>query len=296
MYRTGFSPFIIVIAAVVLCMCESVFAVNALSLHPYYEESGPGLDLWAGGESVIVPGKGLKDRGQFHLGEFSHVSKVFLLWSGETGEGAQKFQEVVLTPAGRKPVLLKADRVYRAGSSGAGSFSPGIYACIADMTPYYRGKGSYVIDGIRSDPHIQRRGEDQFAVAGYSAVVVYGRDDDRTIHHVRVFAGLDALSPGEMHSVSILENGTGLSLQKIAIIGGHGRKGNGSSNLLNGTGISQSEDWDGSSGHYWDVDVFDPVQVDRRMEQESGLLFTIDTVLQWIYPVSVAAVFKERGK
>jgi hypothetical protein len=263
-------------------------------MQPYYEYSGAGIDIWAGGESIIESRGGLKKQSETYLNDFPDLRKIFLIWSGEIKNDTEGFQQIRLTPAGKKTVMLKADKMFKTGSSGAFYSSCVIYSCIADITPYYNGKGKYMIEGIKSDPSIKKPSNDQFSVAGYAVLVVYARDD-KAIHKVRVYAGLDVLSPGEMHTISILDKGTDLSLNKIAIIGGHGRKGNGSSNLLNGTGISLSEDWDASSGPYWDVDVFDNVNVDRSIETVKGLVLTFDTVLQWIYPVAVAAVFKEGG-
>ena len=56
--------------------------------------------------------------------------------------------------------------------------------------------------------------------------------------------------------------------------------------------ISGREDWDGSSGDYWDVDLFDINNKDLNIK-ENGLTLTFDSLLQWIYPVSIISVYKK---
>ena len=287
MYRTGFKFLIIAIALIHFFAGNNLFAQNKLSMQPYYEVAGGGTDIWAGGDSFILPNGSLKNESEIFLKEFPNIRKIFLIWSGEVKDDKQRFQQIMLTPVRKKTVMVKADNIYRAGSSGL------LYSSVADITRHYNGKGDYIIKGIKSDPFNKRNKSDRYSVAGFAILVVYDKHE-RVNHKIQVYAGLDLLGPGEMHDISILNKGSDLSLIKMAVIGGHGRKGNGSSNLLNGISISQSEDWNASSGHYWDVDVFENIDVNQDEVAKEGLILSFDTVLQWIYPVMIANVFKER--
>ncbi len=286
MYRTGFKSLIIAIALMHFFAGDNLFAQNKLSMQPYYEVAGEGTDIWAGGDSFILPNGSLKNESEIFLKEFPNIRKIFLIWSGEVNDDKQRFQQIMLTPVRKKTVTVTADNIYRVGSSGL------LYSCVADITRHYNGKGDYIIKGIKSDPFNKRNKSDRYSVAGFAILVVYDKYE-RVNHKIQVYAGLDLLGPGEMHDISILNKGSDLSLIKMAVIGGHGRKGNGSSNLLNGISISQSEDWDSSSGHYWDVDVFENIDVNQDVVAKKGLILSFDTVLQWIYPVMIANVFKE---
>ncbi len=286
MYHTGFKSLIIVIAVMYFFTGDNVFAQNKLSMQPYYEVAGKGTDIWAGGDSFILPDGNLKKRSEIYLEEFPDIKKVLLIWSGEVKDNRQGFQQIMLTPVRKKTVTITADNIYKAGSSGL------LYSCVADITRHYNGKGDYIIKGIKSDPFNKSDKSDRFSVAGFAILIVYGQHESVN-HKVQIYAGLDLLGPGEMHDISILNKGSDLYLIKMAVIGGHGRKGNGSSNLLNGISISQSEDWDASSGHYWDVDIFENIYVDHNVVAKKGLILSFDTVLQWIYPVMIANVFKE---
>ena len=287
MYRTGFKSLIIAIALIQFFAGNNLFAQNKLSMQPYYEVAGGGTDIWAGGDSFILSNGSLKNESEIFLKEFPNIRKIFLIWSGEVKDDKQRFQQIMLTPVRKKTVMVKADNIYRAGSSGL------LYSCIADITRHYNGKGDYIIKGIKSDPFNKSDKSDSYSVAGFAILVVYGKHEGVN-HKIQVYVGLDLLGPGEMHDISILNKGSDLSLTKMAVIGGHGRKGNGSSNLLNGISISKSEDWDASSGHYWDVDVFENIDVNQDEVAKEGLILSFDTVLQWIYPVMIANVFKER--
>jgi hypothetical protein len=286
MYPTGFKSFIIILALMHFFAGNHVLAQNKLTMQPYYEVAGEGTDIWAAGDSFIVPKGSLKHESEVFLEAFTNIRKIFLVWSGEVKDYKERFQQILLTPVGKKTVRVKADAAYRSGSSGL------IYSCVADITRHYNGRGDYSIKGLKSDALNGSTKSDLYSVAGFAIVVIYDKLQGVN-HRVQIYAGLDVLRPGEIHDISILNKGSGRSLIKMAVVGGHGRKGNGSSNLLNGISISQSEDWDGSSGHYWDVDVFETIDVDRTEAEKKGLIFSIDTVLQWLYPVVIATVYKE---
>ena len=286
MYRTGFRSFIIAIALMHFFAGDNLFAQNELSMQSYYEIAGEGTDIWAGGDSFILPDGSLNGKSEIYLEEFPYINKVLLIWSGEVKDKKQNFQEIMLTPVRKETVTVTADNIYKTGSSGL------LYSCVADITRHYNGKGDYIIKGIKSEPFNKSDKSDRYSVAGFAILVVYGKHQGEN-HRVQVYAGLNVLGPGEMHDISILNKGSDLSLIKMIVIGGHGRKGNGSSNLVNGISISQSEDWNASSGHYWDVDVFENIDINKNEVANEGLILSFDTVLQWIYPVMITNVFKE---
>ncbi len=286
-YHTDFKLVITILILLFFSPSDYLYAQNTLSMQLYHEDTGGGTDIWAGGDSFILSNGRLKSQSRIFLEEFPNTRKVILIWSGEVKNDNPRFQQIELIPARKKNVSIKADSCYRADSTGL------LYSCVADITPHYNGKGDYIIQGLQSD-HLTRNDQsDPFSVAGYAILVLY-ENSEQGNRTVRVYAGLDVLGPGEMHDISILDNGSDASLSKMVLVGGHGRKGNGSANLLNGTSISQSEDWNGSSGDYWDVDLFENIDVDRNRAAKNGLILSIDTVLQWVYPVVIAAVFEEK--
>ena len=104
--------------------------------------------------------------------------------------------------------------------------------------------------------------------------------------YVGIKAGMARLKPGEIYKVQILkENKVQGQVGWMSVMGGNGILGNGSSNLLNGITLSGKDDWDSSSGWKWDIDHFEIGKF--QIESQNGLTWSIDPLLQWLYPVAV---------
>jgi hypothetical protein len=111
-------------------------------------------------------------------------------------------------------------------------------------------------------------------------------------------AGLQVLKPGETYDLSLtpyLPKGS-MEVSAIGIIGGHGRAGNGSGNLLNGTAISGGDDWDGSAGKFWDIDLFRLSLDTNNVALEGKMALTIDPLLQWLYPIGIVLELRSSNK
>jgi len=280
------SGLVIYIIVVVFNFPASIEAQENIRMDTYYEEEGVGLKVWTDGASIIFEGHIAKES-QFYIDDFDNVRKVVLIWSGETRDKAAYFKRIVLrNPEGKRQVV-KAEKVYTYISSGI------LYCCFADITSLYEGKGNYTIENIRTDS-FERKDGDAYSVGGYAVVVIYEDKQDKQEKYVMMKSSLLALRPGEIYSIRILEKGSPLIPEQFIIIGGHGRKGNGSANLLNGQSISGEEDWDGSSGIYWDIDSFTVYSEEIDIKGQ-GLLLSFDSLLQWIYPVSAVFVFEKGG-
>jgi len=138
-------------------------------------------------------------------------------------------------------------------------------------------------------------GRDPYSVAGWALLVVTEDRNSDEIHSVTFLAGLQVLKPGETYDISLtpyLPKGS-MKPSAIGIIGGHGRAGNGSGNLLNGRAISGEDDWDGSAGKFWDVDLYRLNLDTNSVGLEGEMALTIDPLLQWLYPIGV--VFELRS-
>lgn len=281
-----FKGFIICIIIVAFNFFASIEAQENIRMDTYYEEEGVGLKVWTDGASIIFE-EHIEKESQFYIDDFENVRKVVLIWSGETGDKVAYFKRIVVRSPEGKTQVVKAEKVYRYISSGI------LYSCFADITSLYEGKGNYTIENIRTDP-FERKDGDAYSVGGYAVVVIYKDKQDKQEKYVMMKSSLLALKPGEIYSIRILKKGSPLVLEQFIIIGGHGRKGNSSANLLNGQSISGEEDWDGSSGIYWDVDSFAACSEEIDIKGQ-GLVLSFDSLLQWIYPVSAVFVFEKEG-
>jgi len=210
-------------------------------------------------------------------GKNDTVERVYFIWGGEVKrERLSNLNEFsFITPQGRMKIV-KADMFVKSRSGGMIAFM-----AAAEISKLLRTPGGYelVYDNVY----------DNFG--GYVIIEVH-RDDLARYGVVRIAAGLKRLKPGEMYQVNL---GKGLKGQvnQFTTFGGGARGGNGSANSLNGVMISGGEDWNGSSGTRWDVDNYELKKDRVYFDQE--LLWQIDPLLQWVYPMG-AVVSIEKGK
>lgn len=255
-----------------------------------YSETGKGLNFTVIGKSLLA-GKRLERTSRAQLSVSSSTRKAFLMWSGETIERTEKAKQInFLTPEDRK-YPISAQRIWEKDSTGI------LYLALTDVTPYVKQNGMYGVTRLRSDP-LNPHGKDPYSVAGWALVVVTENEAERTTHDAQrmtilLKVGLQVIKPGELYEIP-LSDGVHLSRwepQAIGIIGGHGRAGNGSGNLVNGKSLSGGDDWDGSSGKFWDIDLF-PIKQHNAQNMQKELILTIDPLLQWLYPVGVVTKFR----
>lgn len=254
-----------------------------------YSHTDSGLQCTIIGHSLLT-GKTREEKNTAPLAIAGPVRKALLIWSGETGRQTAQIAEIDLLTPGHRRLPIRAERLWHAQATGT------LYAAVADVTAHVVHSGVYGVAHLRSDP-VHHGGKDPYAVAGWALVVITADAQDAVRHGagrtmILVQLGLQIVKPGALHEIPVLE---GISpdrwtLQRIGIIGGHGRAGNGSGNLLNGRALSGGEDWNGSAGPFWDIDTFAVTDYDAHQ----GTILTIDPLLQWLYPVGIVLRLDER--
>ncbi len=245
-----------------------------------YSETGKGLSFQVLGESLIVNGD-KKEKSTKKVALVGEVQQAWLIWSGELStEESTKEKIIFLTPNEKERALI-ADKIWVKKSSGI------LYVAAADVTKYIQNSGIYGIKGLPSEPLLFHSNE-KFSIAGWVLCIVEQQEkhDEKSI---QILASLQILRPGEIYDFDLkktMPNGN-WHVRKIALIGGHGRAGNGSASLLNGKALQGIDEWNGSSGIFWDIDTFHLGSRDIQTSKD-GLVLTIDPLLQWLYPVAVA--------
>ncbi len=245
-----------------------------------YQQSGKGLDFVCIGKSMIEENK-LKDKSSANLNILTPVKKAYLIWSGETDIKNTSQGNIRFITPDNKEHNVKASKIWKKDSTGV------LYSAVSDVTKFVKKSGLYGVTGLASDP-VNPYGKEKYSVAGWALVVVTQDASSSKNYNVFLMTGLEMTKPGEIHEVTLnryLSKGL-WKVMSIEMIGGHGRAGNGSGNLVNGVSLSGKDDWDGSSGDFWDVDLFvvDKLTLDIKKD---GLLVSVDPLLQWVYPVAM---------
>jgi len=277
-----------------LCMlfCFLPFSAFAFDLSPIDNKaltnlekvflgSGPGLDFTLVGKSLLV-GQNIQKVSKARLEISFPVRKAFLIWSGEVKEQNKNAGKIHFLGPKNKEHRITAQRIWEKNSTGI------LYSAFAEVTKYVTGSCVYGVKNLASDV-VNPGGEDPYSVAGWALVVVTEDRQSEQTYSVTFLAGLQVLKPGEIYDLSLtpyLPKGF-MKPGSIGIIGGHGRAGNGSGNLLNGLAISGQDDWDGSAGKFWDIDLFEPYPHTKYIAGNGDLTLTVDPLLQWLYPIGV---------
>ena len=202
------------------------------------------------------------------------VKKAYLIWSGYVAgavieKGAKNIG--LKFPDGGKLLKMAPDRFYTVEEEGEQK----AYTAVVEVTSVLKKEGIYKVVDIETEA-------DRFG--GYGVIGIY-ENPKVSKRYVEVKAGIVRLKPGEMYRVQVLkENKVEGRVGWMSVIGGNGILGNGSSNLLNGITLSGKDDWDSSSGWRWDIDHFDIGKF--QIESKNGLTWSIDPLLQWLYPVA----------
>lgn len=288
MLRTIFK--ILLTACVInLCFMKASFCADpVVRMELYYQHEERGLNIWAGGKSIITDTT-LLEKSTIKIDGFPAVRKIILVWSGEVSGKTDRVQTVQFAGPNGGQSVVSADRIYTARSAGS------LYSCFADITSLYKGKGEYAVSGIQTDPLLGKKEKSPYSTGGFGIFIVYTSNNNKQVKRVIIKGGMVVVRPGEIHRLDVLEKGSSLIPETLVIAGGHGLKGNASANMINDVCISGQEDWDGSQGRYWDVDLFD-IKGQEFMIREKGLTIGFDSLLQWIYPVAVAGIFKTGGE
>lgn len=200
------------------------------------------------------------------------LKKSYVLWGGEvTKSDLKRAGEIILkSPSGEKKGV-RAMKFFK-GEEEGDHLS---YAAIADITDRVEENGKYKLSGVKAVP---RR-------FGGSVVVEIVEEAEAPMRLIRLNAGIARLRPGEIYEAEIMAPGIKGVVSRVSTVGGDGKAGNGSSNSLNGMTLSGGEDWDGSSGFGWDVDTYEVGKF--RLLSEKGLVWSMDPLLQWIYPMGI---------
>lgn len=246
-----------------------------------YSHTSRGLGFQMIGESLLIDKK-KKKASRVPLKVASPVKKAFLIWSGEVKEHNSNAGKIRFLGPNNKERWITAQHLWKKNSTRI------LYSALADVTPYVSGGGLYGVKNLSSDV-VNPGGKDPYPVAGWALVVITEDRRSDEIHSVTFLAGLEVLKPGETYDFSLTPHLPRVLMRpsSIGIIGGHGRAGNGSGNLLNGKAVSGKDDWDGSAGKFWDVDLFQ-LNVDTNIVAvEGNRALTIDPLLQWLYPIGV---------
>ena len=254
-------------------------------LEVVYSHTSRGLGFQVIGKSLLS-GSDIQKTNRVRLHNAAPVKKAFLIWSGETKQENKAREEIILITDGNQEHSIKAQRIWKQNSTGI------LYTALAEVTRYVTGGGVYGVKNLFSE-EMNPGGRDPYTVAGWALVVVTEDPGSREKNSVTLLAGLQVLKPGETYDLSLTPHAPPGSPEPraIGIIGGHGRAGNGSANLLNNKALSGKGDWDGSAGKFWDIDKF-VVNRDNNNDRDEGLTLTIDPLLQWLYPVGVVVTFK----
>jgi len=285
MLRIIFRTVVTVMVCGGLCSSPGIGADVPVTMETIYSGAEPGNAVWVAGKSMLTT-SGREDTSFLKIGAFGEFKKLFLVWSGELLQQPKPPHRITwITPKGTEHQVT-AD--YSAHKRSYGT----IYSCTADITAHYTGKGRYGVSGLKSDPVQKDARYSRYSVAGYALVAIYTDPKIQENTHIQLRTGLLVLPPGEMYALKLLEPGKPTQPQQVVVIGGHGQKGNAAANLLNSICISGKEDWDGSAGIYWDVDLFDLHAIPTDVAK-NGLTLTYDSLLQWIYPVATVLVYQE---
>ena len=249
-------------------------------LEAVYSHTSRGLGFQVVGKSLLSE-SGIQKTSRVRLNNAAPVKKAFLIWSGETKEENKTREGIIFLTDGNKEHAITAQRIWKQNSTGI------LYTALAEVTQYVTGGGWYGVKNLYSE-EVNPGGRDPYSVAGWALVAVTEDPGSREKKSVTLLAGLQVLKPGETYDLSLTPHVPPGSLEpsSIGIIGGHGRAGNGSSNLLNDKALSGNEDWDGSAGKFWDIDIFE-INRDNNNDGDEGLTLTIDPLLQWLYPIGV---------
>ena len=256
---------------------------SLINLEKIFSESGPGLDFTVIGKSLLV-GKTIEKSNTVQLKISLPVKKAFLIWSGEIKEHNKNAQKIRFLGPRNKEYQVTAQRIWEKNSTGI------LYAALADVTQYVTSGGLYGVKNLSSDM-VNPGGKDPYSVGGWALLVITENRKSKTNSSVTLLAGLQVLKPGETYDLSLTPHlpKDFTKPETIGIIGGHGRAGNGSGNLFNSLAMSGQDDWDGSAGKFWDVDLF-KLKLDTKYVNKRGdLTVTIDPLLQWLYPIGVIA-------
>jgi hypothetical protein len=285
---------IIRVPGLVLCLLFcflplSIFASNLSSIenknHIIFEkvffESGPGLDFTVVGKSLLVDQK-IQKTSTSRLKISFPVKKAFLIWSGEVKEQNKNAGKIRFLGPKNREHPVTAQHLWEKNSTGI------LYSAVADVTRHVTGSGLYGVKNLSSD-RVNPGGKDPYSVAGWALVVITEDRNSEKTHSVAFLAGLQVLKPGEIYDIPLTPYLTKYFVEpvSIGIVGGHGRAGNGSGNLLNGKAVSGKDDWDGSAGKFWDIDLFRLNLDTNSVGLEGKMVLTIDPLLQWLYPIGV---------
>lgn len=261
---------------------NSIAPIEIKNSSLFFDISEKGADFDVFGASFINNGKLMdKSSTMIKLPKKTKIIKAFLLWSAEINEKTNDFNKIKLVNSKSTEAILNSQYIELKKSAGI------VYMCLSDITGYFSGSGEYSVLNLKADA-IENN---SFSVAGWCIIVFYKSEDKSKKETIKAFYGLNLLKATEYYNIRFGCDNNKQIISKISIIGGHGKKGNGCSNLINDISISGGEDWTGISGEMWDIWTKDIA--DKKIKINKEIKLTFDPLLQWIFPMIY--VFKTGG-
>lgn len=218
-----------------------------------------------GGSLFSEEKEGIKkeDYQEINLEEKTKVAKAWLVWMGDEANKKISFQahdkwHVLESENTNENKELRCQRV--------------------EVSKYLKGSCRVVVKGFSF--------KDRPKVAGWALIVILEGNEGK----LKIHQGLSRLKPAESYSLNLVEDKE-YKAYELTVIGGGGLAGNGSLNQFNGKALSKGDDWNGSSGKWWDVDSYNLEKIPSNKEKADFL--TIDPLLQWLFPVAVICYMKK---
>lgn len=213
------------------------------------------------GYSTQVFGASLSKKFQYQIKK--NKQKVIFIWSGEALNDPKNHQKIILVNRDKENTV-KANHFFENYTQGK------MFLAISELTLT---KGTYevkLVGETKKNPKFY----------GHSMIMLNKNKNKKT----KIIAGLEAFYPGSVHGIDLKEK----SIPKyLTVIGGHGLKGNGSTNLINGKPLSLGDDWNGSSGERWDIDQYSINAQKLRNMKQKKVIFEVDPLLQWVFPLVI---------
>ncbi|MBI2609468.1 MAG: hypothetical protein HYW47_07760 [Deltaproteobacteria bacterium] len=232
------------------------------------------------GDSFLENGK-LKKESALEIPQNIKIHKALFMWMGEGLEGEKSTYHIEFKTKEEKVFKILPQKTLKEKNTRF------LHVHWADVTTIVKPSQKYQVRYFQFE-----KIPIPLDACGW-ALILITENKNSFQGRFQVFWGLQRLQPGELYNFTLQKSGaTHDIIHSVAVIGGHGQKGNGSGNSLNGKTLSQGEDWDGSSGERWDADFSQVDFFGYKIDQ--GVIVTIDPLLQWIFPLGFALKTGER--
>lgn len=260
---------------------RGVFADGALQFEALIDTEFPGGAVYTATESFIHPaGDRLHDQRSFKIPADVLNSAVagILCVTGESARAGADTPAVFSVPVRRMAQYQK--RSLETLYHEVYAFDPKKVPMEKSAKGKSTGGGEITVGKILADV-VNPTGKYKYSTAAATLIILYKKPDSK-LKKIRFFAGLSAPTPGDIYAFSFKRPSDKYRPVSLTIAGGHGIKGNATGNIFCGLTLSGRDDWNSSSGILWDLDKYN-----LQKWTFDGIInyqFSIDTVLNWIYP------------